>query len=352
MSNFPYQLYMVITAIMLTGLILFSGCRKGSEIPDVSEVDGSFQLIRFENKLFEPRGSDTLASFRGLQSQYPQLWNLYFQYILPIREPEEDSLDLAEVKEMILDPRMLWLADTVAQIQPFNERVVSELEQSFQYYIHYFPERQTPHIYTLISDFSYFPFIFPDSNFRDAVGISLEMFLGEDFPYRLYTGNIPVFSNYLLRTYNSEHIAKKTMDVIIDDMMGPVSGDRLLDLMIRNGKQMYILEKFMPFAEDTIITEYSPAQLQWCRDNERNLWAYLLDEDLLYSIEVRKFQKLVQHSPGVPGLPPEAPGRTANWVGLQIVKAFMNRNSNLSLRDLIELRDPQEILDNSKYKPL
>jgi hypothetical protein len=107
----------------------------------------------------------------------------------------------------------------------------------------------------------------------------------------------------------------------------------------------------MPFEEDTVIMEYTPDKLQWCRDNERNLWAHFLTEDLLYSQDFSKFQKLVQHSPNAPGLPLEAPGRTANWMGYRIVRALMERQGNMSLLELVEMRDAQKVLDLSKYKP-
>lgn len=342
----------LLTVILLSGLFLIQACKQREEIPDVSEVAGTYQLVHFEDLLFNVPEADTLNYLSRLRESYPQFWDIYFQFILPIQDPGEDTVDFEEVASMIVNERMRWLEDTVEVIAPFNTGVQEDLERAFQFYRYYFPERQTPNVYTLISDFSYFPFIFPDTNYRDAVGISLEMFLGSEFPYKQYSGNIPVFSNYLLRTYNPDHIVKKTMDVIIDDLLGPLQGDRLIDHMIRNGRQMYLLNKFLPFAHDSILTEYSPAQLQWCRDNERNLWAHFLTEDLLYSSETRKFQKFVQHSPGVPGLPEEAPGRTANWVGYRIVEAFMNRNSSATLKELVEMDDAQELLDRSKYKPL
>jgi hypothetical protein len=50
-------------------------------------------------------------------------------------------------------------------------------------------------------------------------------------------------------------------------------------------------------------------------------------------------------------MPPESPGRTANWIGWQIVKSYMRRNPANTLDDLILEKDAQAILDASKYKP-
>src|SRR5690606_40895769 len=110
---------------------------------------------------------------------------------------------------------------------------------AFRYLQYYFPGNRVPNVYTLISGFGFFPFIFEDGD-RDGLGISLEMFLGSDFPYKSFAGNDPMFSDYLVRTFNKDHLVKKTLDVLVDDLKGPPSGDRLLDLMLHNGIKLYI----------------------------------------------------------------------------------------------------------------
>ena len=64
---------------------------------------------------------------------------------------------------------------------------------------------------------------------------------------------------------------------------------------------------------------------KWCESNELQLWTHFLEEDLLYATNLRDIRKLVDYSPNSPGMPAEAPGRTANWTGWQIVKAYMKR---------------------------
>ena len=81
------------------------------------------------------------------------------------------------------------------------------------------------------------------------------------------------------------------------------------------------------------------------------MWAYFLDENLLYSTEWQKVRKYVDYSPSSPGMPPEAPGRTANWIGWKIIESFMKRNPEVSMQELVGMMDAQELLDRSKYKP-
>jgi hypothetical protein len=73
---------------------------------------------------------------------------------------------------------------------------------------------------------------------------------------------------------------------------------------------------------------------------------------LLYSTRRTEFDKLIGASPmGATWMPPESPGKTANWLGWQIVKAFMKQHPEMSVQQLIAIDDPQIILDEANYRP-
>ncbi len=74
-------------------------------------------------------------------------------------------------------------------------------------------------------------------------------------------------------------------------------------------------------------------------------------EDLFYVSDINKINKLVNPSPNSPGMPNAAPGRTANYLGWKIVEAYMERQSNYFIQDLVVEKDAQKILNISKFKP-
>jgi hypothetical protein len=47
----------------------------------------------------------------------------------------------------------------------------------------------------------------------------------------------------------------------------------------------------------------------------------------------------------------ESPARLGEWLGWQIVKAYMNKNQEVTLQQLLLEEDDQKILTNSRYKP-
>jgi hypothetical protein len=47
----------------------------------------------------------------------------------------------------------------------------------------------------------------------------------------------------------------------------------------------------------------------------------------------------------------ESPPRTAIWVGWQIVRDYVRKTGQINLKKLIEMKDSQQMLQISNYKP-
>jgi hypothetical protein len=331
--------------VLVLGIMGFLSCRFDNGTPDVSHLDGTFEMVRTEQTLFDIDSLMPAEQTRAVFSEHAEFWDLYFQVIM-----ESDTAGGKPWMPVITNPYLHAISEAVAGDYSDMSDIREQLQLAFQYLQYYFPGNRVPNVYTLISGFGYFPFIFEDGE-RDGIGISLEMFLGSDFPYRTFTGNVNAFSDYLIRTYNRDHLVKRALDVVVDDLTGPTPGDRLIDIMIHNGIKLYLVEHLLPSMPDTVLFEMTPEQLDWCQANERNIWAHLLKDDLLYSNEFGKIQKLISPAPGIPGMPSEAPGGLANWTGWQIIHALNERNADLKMTDLLNVRDVQPLLEAARYRP-
>ncbi len=336
--------------------LFFTACKsdKGTNIPDVSDIKIDLDMTRFEQLLL----ADTMIDAAGVQKlmeEHPAFSEVYFNHVLPGAEDmmvsDDPEARMQYIREWVRHPRTRWLYDTVQTIFPEVEKVKEDLTSAFKYAKYYFPEKETPRVYTTISDFGYFPFVYAEDSLRDGIGISLEMFLGDTFPYRDYTGLNNAFSDYLTRSYNKDHIVKRALEVWIDDIAGPPPGNRLLDLMIHNGKKLYILQSFMPMADDTVIMDYSSVKMDWVKAGEKNIWYHFTNQNMIYETSLNKIQKYIGPSPSSPGMPEEAPGNTGSWLGWQIVRSYMKTHPATTLQQLLELKDAQAILDESGYRP-
>jgi len=318
--------------------------------PDISGVDVELKLVRYDKKLAAIDSMKPESSYLKLLTEHPVITDLYFKQLTNLYNKDNKTF-YSNLSNFAKDHRIKTLADTVGIIYKSTAGIEKELTQSLRFLKHYFPAYPTPNFYTLFSEFSYQTFIFEDQEKKDAIGIGLDFFLGENFEYKRIDPANPVFSDYLTRSYNEEHLVKKTMEMIIEDLAGNPSGKRFLDLMVYQGKKQFILEKLMPHTQDTILWEYTPEQLSWIRSNELQIWDFFLEQNMIYETSHLKTAKYIQPAPHSTGMPEQAPGRTGIYLGYKIVSAFMKRNPEYSLRDLLEFKDSQLLMEKSKYKP-
>jgi hypothetical protein len=333
--------------------IISCSSKHKDPIPDVSKITVELKLIRFDKEVFQIDTNKLEKDLSILINKYPSFSKLYFEHILSITT-HVDSMDpnfVNQLKQFISDSAAAQLYKLVQHAFPENDYLNNELTKSLQFMKYYFPEEKEPVFYTLISEFSYGNFIFQESKERDGLGIGLDFFLGSAFDYKKIDPDNPAFSTYLNRSFNKDHLLKKTWEVWIEDRLASPENGRLLDYMIQNGKKLYTLTKILPELQDTVLFEYSSKQLDWCNHNIVEIWAYFLSNNLLYSTELLKVNKYINPSPNSPGMPPDAPGQTGNFIGYEIVKAYMKRNPQCSLKELWKKTDSQAILNDSRFKP-
>ena len=148
-----------------------------------------------------------------------------------------------------------------------------------------------------------------------------------------------------------DYISVDAMRGWIETSNAPDPEADMLGRMIHAGKQQYILEATIPTAADTVIADYSAAQLAWCHQNEFNIWAHFVDEESFFKTDEVEIMSYLDDGPFTTGLSRESPPRVGQWLGWQIVRAFMEKNQDVTLEALLAIENPQAILDQSGYKP-
>lgn len=338
--------YSFLISILTT--FLFTACTTDETVvtPDVSDIPMEVNIKRFEQELFSLDTNNLELGMAGqvaaLQKKYPAFYEVFTKKILTEEMMPADE-EVAMLEDFIKHPSVRHLYDTTQVIYNDIRPLEEDLEQAFRYLKLYFPEKPTPEVVSFVSEYVVGTFTYGDS----LLAIGWDFFLGEEFPY-----DHRIFPQYIQRSMDRPHLVAKSIETLASNMVGPAEGKRMIDQMITNGKILYIEKLLLPTTPDSIIMEYSPQQMQWVLDNERETWSYLLREDLLYSSRTSDFQKLIGPSPtGTSQMPPESPGKVGNWLGWQIVAKFMEQNPEVTPSELLAIRDAQEILSKSKYKP-
>ena len=332
--------YTLRRCLVLIVCALIYSCTE-DKIP-VPQSDLDIKIDRVDQELFT-------STIQKIRESYPAFSDIYLKNIIQLQS-EDGSIDETQLDVFREDEFIAELKVKTDSLYPDLTNIEKELAASIDLFQQATGETTIPNFYTFIGGLSYQCFVF-DDNGADGIGIGLDMFLGDAFPYEQLSPQNSAFSAYITRTFNKDHLTKKVMETILDDRMGRPKGNRLLDHMIHHGKKAYLLEQFIPYAHDSIIMEYTAAQFDWCEQNQAQIWSHLLRENLFYETNFKQINKLINPSPDSPGMPSDAPGRTANFIGWKVVKAFMARHPEVTVNELIAWEDNQALLDQSKYKP-
>jgi hypothetical protein len=180
------------------------------------------------------------------------------------------------------------------------------------------------------------------------LGIGLEMYLGSNYkPYTLM--EIPVYKQRLMR---KEFIVVDALQSwITTEFEKEEDYSSLLSQMLYKGKVIYTIENLLPNIEDTIKFGYSDAQLKWCINNEQKIWAHFIEKKLLFAALRGDSYKYINEGPFTAGFPRESPGKMGVWIGYQIIKNYMDKQPKITLQQLFDNHNAQQILTFSKYKP-
>jgi uncharacterized protein YjaZ len=121
--------------------------------------------------------------------------------------------------------------------------------------------------------------------------------------------------------------------------------------MIEAGKRLYLLDHLLPETADTLKTGYTAKQLEGCLENEKNIWSFFIQNNLLYIIDPEMVRDYMSDAPNTPTLGQASPGFIGQFVGWQIVKKWMSQQQESSNLKQMMNTPAKTIFEQSKYKP-
>ncbi len=331
--------FMKNTIILFFVIALMAGCKenRNSYNVDVSDISiPDIRIHRYGNALFGIDRRNLKDELKALSGEY--------RFFLDANL--DDPLNLIQINEYIKDPKLRELHKTTSESFSDITGLEQELTEAFRHYKYYYPEEQTPRVYSYISGLQYeSPIIFADS----VLLIGLDNYLGENFkPYREF--GLPL---YITKRMQAAFISTACMKAIAASKLADHPPARtLLDEMILAGKRLYFTDAMLPGIQDTLKIAYTEKQLNWCIENESNTWAFLVENALLYSADFQTTKKFMQDGPFTTGFGNDSSPRIGEWLGWQIVRKYMNNNPEVSLDSLLTHTNAQQILKKSGYKPV
>jgi len=257
----------------------------------------------------------------------------------------QDTMNMLRVYNFINDPNIKELYSLEQKKYGDITELKTGLTHALNKFLQAYPERKMPTVYTYISGLDVDnPVYFSDT----AMAIGLDVFLGSEVLAYPKAG-IP---KYKTLRFTPDHLLPQCMLAVSDHLVRvDDKQNTLLDQMVMAGKALYFLDITLPDVKDEFKIGYSTAQLQWSHKNDGNIWAFIIEHQLLFSSDPRGTAKLMTDAPFTAGFANESPGRLGAFIGWQIVRAYMDRAKGVTLKQLMEDTDAQKILKVSAYKP-
>jgi len=330
----PIVLFLSVTlvAFLLTSWLL-------SFSSDAEKLD--LKVNRFEQALFSINEDNDEDFLIKLTENFGTFNEVFASQIMQ-KGNVTDEQYLQELLAFTQHKDMREAYDSVALLFTDFTTFEQELEFAFWQFSDYFPSYPIPEITTFFGGFNYGVVTYDDN-----IAIGLENFLGENSKYYQLLGN----PEYLRFQKQKKFISSNVMEVWLDEYFQQYLGGRdLLSQLIYKGKIMYCIDKMLPklLIEDKF--RFTTEQMNWVEENEASIWKYIVQEDLLFSKDEQQFRTFVDYAPFAKGMPPQAPGRVAYYIGYKMVNEYMD-NNEIDVEGLMYLTDSRKFLQQSKYKP-
>lgn len=325
-----------ILAVLL--FVLLGSCNEDDYKFPQADIEASryeLELHRYGKTLFELDTTNFQSELKAIQNEF----NLFLGADL------DDSTNVIQLYDYVTDTQLISIYHKTVEVYPNLNEVQNSLSDAFGRFHYYFPEIQLPEVYTYLSDLYFEMPVFKSDT---SMIIALDIYLGKDF-YLYKKLGLPF---YKVRCMTPENLPVDVMKTLyLTDLAKTFKKKTLLDHMVEGGKMLAYLDAVLPATPDSIKICYSADKLQWVVDNEKRIWAFLIENDLLYSTDYQTHTKLIQDGPFTTGFSNKSPSRIGTYIGWLIVNEFLKNNPEVSLPDLISMTDSQFILQQSGYKP-
>jgi gliding motility-associated lipoprotein GldB len=335
----------LIVALCAFHLVL-AGCEeKKTNLPPKEKVALNTQkldsarvetnLVNLEKEMFAFQSPEDAAAFLR---KHP----LFVDKYLELPNAADEAPFVKQLYDMYSNP-------TFKEFYKENEKsygnysdLRQQLNDLFSLIKYYYPDYYVPEVNTVISGFRFDrDFAFSDS----LIVISIDYFLGSEASYR------PQFYDYMLKRYEKPYIVPMVGLAISSKFNEYNPADEtMLSEMIHYGKAHYFLERVMPNLPDSLNIQYTAQEMEEIDKNIDIIWGHFLEKKLLFDNNHKTKQRYVGESPKVVAIGENCPGRIGRWLGWQIVRKYMREHPEVTLPQLMQEKNAQELFKKSNFK--
>ena len=314
--------------IILLILVLFAffGCKNEDALEEeIAKIDTSFTVERFDRAFAEAKPEN----LGNLKKTYP----FFFSARIP------DSVFVEQMK----DSFQIELNNATKQKFGDFKTETNEIESLFQHLKYYDKTFNEPRVVVFTNYVHYREkLVVTDS----VVLLAIDNYLGENHEFY---GNFP---KYIVQNLKPSQLVVDLAKAYSEKQIFQSQKKTFLDEMIFFGKQLYFKDKVIPFKSDADKIGYAQEQIEFANANENMVWTEFVENEMLYSTNSSFVSRFIADAPFSKfqlELDSQTPGRLGQYIGWQIVRAYM-KNNDVSLQEMLQT-EAIEIFNKSNYKP-
>ncbi|MFY0626433.1 MAG: gliding motility lipoprotein GldB [Reichenbachiella sp.] len=299
------------------------------------EQNVEIEARRLESQLSEFENVENVLEFISKN-------RMLADYFLDANQYPNDTIIANRMLNLFLDPYIDTLVmESTNYFSDFDE-IINELESAYRFIQFNYPEVKIPRVETFVSG------LYNDMYVSDSlVIVGLDYFMGMNGSY--HSNDIPL---YIVKRYMRESLAPIVLSFVSNDFNKvDLQHKTLLSEMVNLGKTYYFVSEALPCKPDSLIIGYTSEEIKLAKENQEVIWANIIQNELLYETNHFVKNKFVGESPNVVEISEKCPGRIGAWVGWEIVRSYMEKNPEVTFKELMNESDAHKIFQLSGFKP-
>lgn len=305
---------------------LFLSCAEEVKIPEeIANIDLELDVVRFDQQFIEAKPED----LPRLKQEFP--------YLFSKRYPDEYWYN------KFTDTIQQEINQEVKKAFPDFKEEKTSLENLFKHITHYYPKVAVPKVVTITSDVDYRnKVVLADS----LLIIGLDTYLSPEHHFYI---SIPTFQS---KNFKREQIDVDVAEAFARMVTSKPKNTEFLSEMVYEGKKLYLMKSLLSIKAEHEVLGYTAEELNFARENERDVWEFFVKKELLYSTDRKLLNRFLNPAPFSKfylTFDNETPGRIARFMGYEMVTSYMEKN-DVPLKTML-IQDAATIFAAAKYKP-
>ena len=329
---------------IITLFVVLISCQTNNKEIKINGSIENFEVVRLDQVL-----SKNIDEIHKVYLNYPELYKNFFTNM--IRAGKKEEILKSKLSKETTNKLQLFINDSIIS------DILKEIELEFPDFEYYNKEiSKGLNRYESIFGFSYpkkeigtfFSLFNADVHVFDSIiWIGLDMYLG---PKNKITKLIPTESlpQYVKNKMDKKYIVSDVMFGYLMTHNPQYMGDDFLSKLLSYGKTAYLMNLLLPDEDPENKFRYNKSELKWCEENEKYIWQYIIDQEILYEKDFNKISYFFNPGPYTKNFGKDSPAYIGIWLGYRIIQDYAKK-TNLDIIEILNEKNSQKIL--STYEP-